>query len=184
MRRKCLLGANKYNEIVFGNFEVTHRDGYPEFTASFDTVRPFCEANIDLEDYYIGYLENLSDAEKYRMCENFDCSPSQLADELARNCYDVRDAIDCSLYPEWHLVDGESWYFESCSCGQHDTRNEMEIYTNKEAYDLLHELWDKYHLKELDNEGLKQVENLVEMFDDESVLEEAWIIDYIENELI
>lgn len=182
MRIKYLLGANEHNEIVFGEFEVTHRNGYPEFSASFDTVRPFNGENFNLEEYYEDYLDGLDNGYKYELCERFNCRPIELAENLALECYDVRDALDCSLYPECYEVNGESWYFESCGCGQHDTRGEMEIYVNKEAYDLLHELWDKYHLKQVDDEVIEQVENLRLMLSE--VEEEAWIIDYIENELI
>jgi len=47
----------------------------------------------------------------------FDFKPSELAKELADQCYDVRDALDCSLYPECYKVDGKSWYFESVGGG-------------------------------------------------------------------
>lgn len=28
-------------------------------------------------------------------------------------CIDARDALDCSLYPECYIIDGDSWFFES-----------------------------------------------------------------------
>lgn len=33
MRKKVLLGVDVNNEIVFGEMEITHRNGYPEFSA-------------------------------------------------------------------------------------------------------------------------------------------------------
>ena len=51
MRNKYLLGANRDNELVFGEFEITYRNGYAEFTASFNTVRPFNGENFDLEEF-------------------------------------------------------------------------------------------------------------------------------------
>ena len=179
MRKKFLLGATVDNELVFGEFGVTNRNGYLQFTASFDTVKPFNGENIDLEEYFEGWIDGFGKAELYNMCERFDCRPSELSKELADECYDVRDAIDCSVYPECYEVDGESWYFESRSGGQHDTRNEMEEIINKEAYDLLHELWDKHHLNKIDDAVVEQIGKLTNMLSD--VDEEEWIVGYIER---
>ena len=180
MREKFLLGANVNNELVFGEFEITNRNGYTEFTASFDTVIPFNAEDYDLEEYYEGWVDGLDKEYLYDLCVQYDCRPSKLAEELANECYDVRDALDCSLYPEKISVDGESWCFESSSCGQHDTRKDgMEVYTNEEAYNLLHTLWDNYHLKRVDDEVVEQVEKLVDMLS--GVDEEEWIINYIKE---
>lgn len=179
MREKFLLGATVDNELVFGKFEITNRNGYPEFTASFDTVRPFNGENFDMEYYFEEWIEGFGKEELYDMCVRFDCRPSELPKELADECYDVRDAIDCSIYPECYEVNGESWYFESCSGGQHDTRDEIEEIINAKAYNLLHELWDNYHLKKVDGSVIEQVNNLVDMLS--GLDEEAWIVDYIER---
>ena len=55
----------------------------------------------------------------------------------------------------------------------------MEIYTNQSIYDKLHELWDAYHLKKVDNGVIAQVENLAKMCDDIQEHEEEWITNYI-----
>ena len=180
MKRRYLLGATVDREIVFGEFEVTHRNGYPEFTASFDCVEPFTEDDCeDPIDYYERLIDECYDAQsKCELYERYDCRPSELAELLARDGgTDIQDIVDCSLYPNVIDVDGVDYYFRSGSCGQHDTRNEMDEYTNKEAYDLFHELWDKYHLKPIDEEGIKQMERVAEML--EEVDEEEWITDYI-----
>ena len=181
MKKKYLLGATTDKEIVFGEFEVTYRNGYPQFTASFDTVRPFAKDSYDLVEYYEDWVDCMDKACLYDLCERFDCSPSELPKELANECYDIRDAIDCSLYPEIIEVNGEEYCFESGSCGQHDTREEMEVYTNKEAYDLLHKLWDEHHLYKVDESVIAKVQELDEML---SVIdEEEWIANYIEEEI-
>ena len=114
----------------------------------------------------------------YDLCERHWCSPQDLPSKLADECCDVRDAMDCSLYPEEMCIDDDYWYFESGSCGQHDTRKEsMGEYANKEAYDLLHELWDEYHLNKVVDEVVDKVNKIVDML--EEVDEEAWIEDYI-----
>ena len=46
---KYLLGATKDKEIVFVELEITTWNGYSEFTASFDTVRPFTVNRINME---------------------------------------------------------------------------------------------------------------------------------------
>ena len=180
MREKYLLGATVYNELVFGEFELRDNNGHKEFSASFNTVIPFNTEGYDLEEYYEEWVDGMDKDHLYDLCERFNCRPSELPVELASQCCDVRDALDCSLYPEKINVYGESWCFESSSCGQHDTRKDgMEKYVNEEAYNLLHELWDGYHLKEVDNEVIKQVEKLVDMLS--SVDEEEWIINYIKE---
>ena len=55
----------------------------------------------------------------------------------------------------------------------------MKEYTNYEAYNLLNELWDNYHLKQVDEEVIKQIEKLVDMLS--GIDEEQWIIDFIEK---
>lgn len=180
MREKYLLGATVNNELVFGEFELRDRNGDKEFSASFDTVIPFNAEDYDLEECYEGWVDGMDKKYLYDLCERFDCSPSQLPKNLADECYDVRDALDCSLYPEEISVDGESWCFESSSCGQHDTRKDgMEVYVNEEAYNLLHTLWDNYHLKKVDEEVVEQVKSLVDMLS--SIDEEEWIINYIKE---
>lgn len=190
MRRKFLLGATVDREIVFGEFELKHPSYWSkekgnwtdkdvlEFSASFDTVRPFNGSDYDLEEYFEGWMDGLDKEYLYDLCERHWCSPQDLPSKLADECYDVRDALDCSLYSKEMCIDDEHWYFESGSCGQHDTRKDgMDDYTNKEAYDLLHELWDAYHLKKVDNEVVDKVNKIVNML--KEVDEEEWIEDYI-----
>ena len=179
MREKYLLGATIDKELVFGEFEVRTWNGKNTFSASFNLVKPFNGTDYDLEEYYENWIEDMPKAELYDLCLYHDCKPSELAENLANECYDVRDALDCSLYSEEYEVNGNYWYFESSSCGQHDTREEMEEIINPKAYNLLHELWDKYHLKEVDSEVISIVENLKAMLS--KVNEEEWIVDYIER---
>lgn len=116
----------------------------------------------------------------YNMCETYHCAPQDLAKHQADECKDPRDALDCSLYPEEiEIMDGSHWYFESSACGQHDTRKDIEVYVNKEAYDLLHELWDNYHLKDISGkqEVMDKIDKITELL--EEVDEEYWICDYI-----
>lgn len=190
MRRKYLLGATADREIVFAEFELKHPrlwshekgnwtdETIREFSASFDTVRPFKGSDYDLEEYYENWMDCMGKDYLYDLCERYWCSPQDLPGKLADECYDIRDVLDCSLYPEEINIDDEYWYFESGCAGQHDTRKDgMGEYVNQEAYDLLHELWDAYHLKAVGNDVVDKVNKLVDML--EEVDEEAWIEDYI-----
>lgn len=190
MSIKYLLGATTDKEIVFAEFSVEHPrywskekghytdETVKKFSASFDCVRPFEGSDYDLEEYYENWCDCMDKECLYDLCERYWCSPQDLPGKLADECCDVRDALDCSLYPEIIDVDGTDWYFESGSCGQHDTREDgMDEYVNEEAYNLLHELWDKYHLKTIDEKGIKQMQRVVELL--ANVDEEEWIADYI-----
>ncbi len=197
IKTKVLLGANRNWELVFGEFSLSHPrycskekgcytdESVLDFSASFDVVRPFNSDDYDLEDYFEEWQEGLDKEYLYDQCVRFNCKPSELAKELANECYDIRDALDCSLYPECYEVDGESWYFESVGCGQYDSRKDgMEVYTNKNVYDKLHKLWDEYHLKRMDNDIVVQVENLAKMCEDIQEHEEEWIVNYIRENMI
>lgn len=180
MKNKFLLGATKDKELVFGEFEITTRNNFQEFSAFFDIVIPFDGDNFDLEEYFEDWVEDLDKEFLYDLCEQNWCAPQELVNVLANNCVDVRDAIDCSLYPKVVEVDGVHYFFESSCCGQRDSRENIEFYTNKEAYDLLIELKDKYNLKEIDEEGIrkaKKIEKLLVTID-----EKQWIADYIQKE--
>lgn len=178
MREKYLLGATEENELVFGEIAITTRNGYPEFAASFDRVRPFTADEVDATDYYESLIEEMDSKWCWEQVTRFDCSPSELAERLAdENGEDVMDIRDCSLYPEIIDVDGTDWYFESGSCGQHDTRGEMAIYTSKNLYNRIHALWDSYHLERVDDDVISEVEAIRAAF--ENIDEQEWISDFI-----
>ena len=177
MRRKFLLGATKGNEIVFGKVEIGENiNGKLEFSASFETVYPF---KYD-EDYLWGRLENqlhfYDKSDLYDLCESYDCKPSELPTEMYADS-SIEDIIDISLYPNSVEVDGNEWYFESACCGQYDTREEMEFYVNETLYNRIIELWDKYHLKEIDNPIVEEANSILNEL--EQINKEEWIANYI-----
>lgn len=156
MEKTVLLGFTKDNEVVFGN--VSYKNG--RFTASFDSSYPM---EISKE-YAIQSIESTIDCmEKdwiLNELETHDCRPSELAEKLYENSYDVvGEFMDNSLYTESFSIDGvdDDIYFLAGGCGQHDTRNEMAIYINQELYNEIHRLWDEYHLKQVDYEEVKDV---------------------------
>lgn len=175
-----LLGATKNKDILFAEFETTTRNGYKEFSVSFIEVIPFNGDDFDLEEYYEDWIDSFDKADLYDLCERNWCAPQELPKVLAEDCVDVRDAMDCGLYPEVVEVEGVHYYFESSRCGQYDSREKgMDRYVNKEAYDLLHELWDEYHLKEIDEEGKEKMKKVIKLL--EEVNEKDWIANYIQE---
>lgn len=187
MSRKYLLGINNDNEIVFGEFGITTRNGYNEFTASFNTVAPFEVEESDGIEYMESLLEDCYDnAQKYELCEQFDCTPSELAERMAENEYisTNADEKDCSIYSNRIYVDGIEYAFESISCGQHDIRDEgIKEYTNKAAVETLLDLWDNYHLKKVDDNIVEKVAQLQTELELDCVEEENKIAGYIKKYL-
>ena len=176
---KYLLGTTTDKELVFGEFKVTTRNGYPEFTACFDTVKPFKKDDIDAEEYYENLIDEMDDTWVLEQLKCYDCQYSELAENMADESDDIQDIKDCSTYPEIIEIDDTEWYFESMAGGQHDTRADMDIIINEKAYNKIHELWDKYHLCKIDESIIEEVNNLQEEL--QSFDEQAWITDYIEN---
>lgn len=176
MRKKFLLGATKNNEVVFGEVEIRDRNGKLEFSASFDTVYPFEYDETYLMERVVDNLDCYDKSDLYDLCERYDCKPSELAEKFWADSY-IEDIIDISLYPDSIEVDGNEWYFESSCCGQCDTREEMEFYVNENLYNRIIELWDEYHLKEIDNSIVEEVNSILNEL--EQVNEEKWIANYI-----
>lgn len=183
MRYKFLLGATKDNEIVFGDFGTRLQYGddgeYEDFSASFDVVRPFDVDQYDVLQLLQDMIDDSGAGWAYAKCCEYDCAPSELAECMNDDCGDIRDVVDCSLYPEWYTIGDTDWCFESGSCGQCDTRENMAEYVNKEAYDKLCELWDNYHLKKADANVISEVEKLADVLLQTD--EEEWITDFIKR---
>ena len=176
MRKKILLGATKNNEVVFCEVEIRDRNGKLEFGASFETVYPFEYDETYLMERVVNNLGCYDKSDLYNLCETYDCRPSELAEKIWADSY-IEDIIDISLYPNSVEVDGNEWYFESSACGQCDTREEMEFYVNENLYNRIIELWDEYHLKEIDNSIVEEVNSILNEL--EQVNEEEWITNYI-----
>lgn len=187
MSKKYLLGINNDNEVVFGEFGITTRNGYNEFTACFDTVAPFEVEESDGIEYMEDLLEDCyDDGGKYRLCAQYDCTPSELAEIMAEQegIGTNADERDCSVYSNRIYVDGFEYAFESMSCGQHDIRDEgMKEYTNKKAVEELLNLWDNYHLEEVDDSIVEKVTQLQEELELDCTEEKNKIAEYIEKYL-
>ena len=168
MKRTILLGVNN-NTIYTGEFEVTTRNGYKEFTASFNIGWAFDVDNIDdsAEDYFEELWNNSDDGKKLEMLQDGDITREEAKENFINSIYDYRDIIDCSCtdYEVYDMPNGDTINFETESCGQCDIRREPDfentIFTNKEAVMKLLEFWDNFHLKEITEAQEEEINNLL-----------------------
>ena len=168
MKKTYLLGIIN-NRIYTGEFEITTRNGYEEFTACFNEGEAF-DINAINEDYksdYYNMLWESFDADyKIELLHDGDYTKDDIFEEWS-NAEEYRDIVDCSC-TDYELEipneDGaitKTINFETAGCGQLDIRERGDfnnmIFTNKKAFDKLMKLWDEYHLKEIDAEAKKEV---------------------------
>ena len=169
MRKTILLGVNS-NTIYTGEFEVTTRNGYKEFTASFNIGWAFDVNNIDdsAEDYFEELWNNSDDERKLELLQDGDITREEAKNNFFVNSvYYYRDIIDCSCtdYEVDDMTNGDTINFETVACGQVDIREETDfektVFTNKEAVMKLLELWDNFHLKEITEVQEEEINNLL-----------------------
>lgn len=193
IRKNFLLGINKEeNKIYFGELEVTTRNGYKEFTASFDVGEAFDIEEIDLQEECESLWECYDTEQKLDLLYDGDRTREDVFDEWTRYS-DYKEFIDCSCTDfETTLNNGQTINFETTNGGQYDIReNEEEynniIFTDKKAVELILELWDKYHLKNIEND-LKEVEDkineILERLDKYNDREYKNIENFIKNNIL
>lgn len=164
LRKKFVLGINKKEkEIIIGEFEITSRNGYKEFTANFDIGKAFDIEEINLDEKCEDNWDCLDSETKIKLLEDGEITKQDVFDNWT--CYsDYYDFVDCSCTNlEITLENNQTINFETTCGGQHDIRENEEYYknivfTNDTAVKLLLNLWDNYHfLKNV--EDVKSVEN-------------------------
>ena len=175
MEKQYLIGADKYNNVVYANMEIREWNNKRTFSTRFYSYEPFNADEFDFEDYYEMWCDGLDGETLYGLCRDYDCAPSELTSNLANDVYDVHEVVDTN--GEEVEVDGESWAFQLLACGQHDTSDQMEKFINKEAYDMIMNLWKNYHLKEVDDETVEQMNKIDALLGD--VNEDEWLENYI-----
>ena len=186
---KKIIGFTSNNEIIVADvsFERVGNNKEPYFSACFDLSKiAKADETIRNYDYMYNYFEDVRysyDPEYVLdLCDKYNCPPSELAelmtDEAINDDNIGMETLDCSLYPEIIEVDGEDYIFISTSCGQHDTRDEVDDFVDKKLYDDIHILWDNYHLKNI--EGNEEAMNLYKSVLDRmrEIDEEEVIVDY------
>ena len=168
-----LLGATELNELVFA--DITIRENRT-FSVSFSLVIPTIIDNEYLYERFTSLMEDLPKEDRYDLCEQYNCSPSNLINEMFYYT-SPEEILDLSLFPEEIEVNGDTWMFESAGCGQVETRNTMDKYIDKDCYMRLLLLWDTYHLQRIDDNTIKEVEIIIEKLNDLDQMQ--WIEDYI-----
>ena len=164
MEKEFLLGVIK-NQIVVGEFEIRDWNGYLEFSAHFSVGEAF---NIELDEYEIkdwweGYWDCLEPIDKLDCLKEGEITKEEWLDEKVEETY-YTDIKDCSCTDLEMKFGNDYINFESICCGQHDVRtdeffNEM-VFTNKDAFDKLMNLWDNYHLKEIDDNAKNEIDEI------------------------
>ena len=173
MKRTILLGVNN-NTIYTGEFEVTTRNGYKEFTASFNVGCAFDVNNIDdmdmAEQYFEELWNNSDDGKKLELLQDGEITKAEARDNFINDTYyynGYRAFIDCSCtdYEVDDMPNGDTINFETEGCGQIDIREEPDfektVFTNKEAVMKLLEFWDNFHLKEITEVQEEEINNLL-----------------------
>ena len=188
LRGTYLLGATDDNDLVFAKIWTrTIGQGDNQISISFDVVKPINENQFDVEDYTQNLMDSLSDGEKYQMCMDFDCAPSELVNSyIAENGTDPRDYLNCSLYPECYEINQNFWCFESEGCGQ--LNGFLSYITHpvfdKESITLIYKIHKECQSKDLDNDTyniyLEALDKFRAKYNDFD--EEKWITSYIKDE--
>ena len=172
MRKTILLGVNG-DTIYTGEFEVTTRNGYKEFTASFNVGFAFDVNNIDdrAEDYFEELWNNSDDEKKLELLQDGEITKAEAKREFINVTYyysGYRGFVDCSCtdYEVDNMPNGDTINFETGSCGQVDIRREPDFknttLTDKEAVMKLLELWDNFHLKEITEVQEEEISSILE----------------------
>lgn len=166
IRKNFLLGVNKEeNKIYLGEIEITTRNGYKEFTASFDVGEAFDIDDIDLQEQCQDLWDCYDAQQKLDLLYDGDRTREDVFEDWTRYS-DYKEFKDCSCTDyETKLNNGQIINFESICGGQHDIREDEEeynnmIFTDKKAVDLILELWDKYHLKNIEK-NLQEIETKI-----------------------
>lgn len=163
--KKFLLGVNpKEKTIYLGELEITNRNGYKELAASFDVGQAFNVEDLDLEEICQEQWDCLDNESKLDLLYDGDRTREDVFEDWTRysNYLEFRDC-SCTNY-EVTLSSGELVNFETISAGQCDIRENKEeydniVFTNKKAVTMLLDLWDQYHLENIENN--ETVENKI-----------------------
>jgi hypothetical protein len=94
--------------------------------------------------------EMLEDGDMWKEAVRGDNTTQSLSDWV-ENVLDNdgwENVLDTSLYPDSFDFDGQTFYFESGSCGQHQEKELKHYLIEKENFDWLMKIWDTYHLKD------------------------------------
>ena len=140
MEKRLLAGITPNNEIYF----MTIEDDKGYFSMTGFTVIP-----IEYEKAKDIAQQQLEDGELWKMAVE-DGTTKLGKNEWNRHVLNTDgelSTLDLSLYPEKIEIDGNTYVFESGSCGQHREKRLEHYFIPRNIFDKLNRIWDKYHLK-------------------------------------
>lgn len=180
-KKEIFLGITNKGKIAFANIKFKHpvfygngrkniKENEIEFTASFDISDIFNKTEYinsgRYEEDITDYVDSLSKEEKYDLCEKFNCTPDNLAEEYFQMIEESGGPgyfLDNSSFPEECTVNNNDYIFLSSSSGRIDLREEgMKINLDEDLYNKINNYWDKYHLKEISEDKAKSLINSIE----------------------
>lgn len=168
-----LVGSTVDNELVFANISIRENK---TFSVSFSLVTPTKIDNEYLYDVFSSLMEELPKEDLYDLCEQYNVAPCQLIDTLFAYS-SPEEILDLSVFPEEVEINGDTFVFQTSSCGQCETRNLMSEYIDKDAYMRLITLWETYHLQPINEDTIQEVETIIEKLNEVDQME--WIEDYV-----
>ena len=150
MKSVYLLGVNTKHELIFSKIILKHPTHYDRLKST--------------------YVEEV---DKMQLVIVFYAVKPSLSNEKDRR--DLVDEVQCGLHLNEALANNKSLYFNACHCGQYDSRIDgMLEYTSEEAYNIIHDLWDKYHLEIVGKDVFKQIGRIINIF---AEMDEDYLLD-------
>lgn len=179
IKKTLLAGVTEDKELYFLEMKITDRNNSPELTISGFTVMPVTEE--EKEEYDSNYLDG---EELYFWKQAVEADNTTLSlNDWIEEVREEGDHMDCSLYPNTSEVDGETYYFQSQSCGQHEVEKLDYYAIPKATFKSIMQLWKIYHMKPVDTmkpEDKKLLDSIMTYSQNEEV-EVIKAVEYINN---
>lgn len=170
-----LIGCTENNEILIGEISKRYCDIDNKTTFSFSCKKCYCidESNIDPKEQVEEYLSHCDYEFLYTSCEYWQCSPQDLPKVMREYFWDDIDTYFDICYD----VEVPGYIMELTACGQVDPRehNISDWYVSKDAFKMLMDCWDNYHLKDIPQstfDALYDALSPASVWDDKSV---TWV---------
>lgn len=168
MEKTILLGI-KNNELITADIALKDWDGRTGLGISFNEGQAFNINTIDDEytrDYFNDLWDYGYDAQtKLDLLQDGKITKEEVFQDWEEdvNYYDIKD---CSCTDYELTKNGKTINFETIGCGQTDVRtdedfNDMKFTDEKMFNDIMY-YWDNFHLKELNEEQVKEIEHVME----------------------
>lgn len=190
LKKTILLGI-KNNNIITANLTITDRNNHNEFTASFNVGEAFNIDNIDMnykKDYFEEAWNCFDDAYKLQLLQDGEITKDDVIKDWSYYS-DYTEIKDCSCTNYELDYKGVTINFETVGCGQHDIRNDSDfedmIFTDEKLFNDIMYYWDKFHLKEINDEQIEEIKKIMNSkYEEESDAFYKFIIDNLDWEVL